>query len=306
MEKYLNKGIKDVISEFPEVAGILNEYNIGCAPCNVGSCLLKDIVQIHNLSFDEERELMKRIAGVIYPGQNVKVPEIKRKPSSKSGEMKLSGLKARSFLSGIPESRFIPGLKAGVLKRRGMKYSPPIKKLVDEHILIKRWIALIPRVIEYLDIEPEGGKGLLINGIDFIRSYADKFHHAKEEEILFKYTDPDLDIIKVMLKDHETARAHVKALLKAIEENDRPGMIEHLNAYRELLSEHIKKEDEILYPWIDRNLSTRDVGELFVKFNDADRKIGEEVPEKYGKLVETAEERLEENPHIAEGKEVAI
>src|SRR3989338_523320 len=104
MEKYLNKGIKDLISEFSKVGDILNEYNIGCVPCNVGSCLLKDIIQIHNLSSEDEEELMARIATVIYPDRKIKISKIEKKPQSKSKEV---------------------------------KYSPPIQKLVDEHALIK-------------------------------------------------------------------------------------------------------------------------------------------------------------------------
>ena len=51
MQEYLNKGIKEVIKQFPPVADILNEYDIGCVPCSVGTCLLKDIVQILLQSF---------------------------------------------------------------------------------------------------------------------------------------------------------------------------------------------------------------------------------------------------------------
>ena len=61
MEKYLNAGIKELIAEFPKIADILNGYNIGCVPCNVGTCLLKDIVEIHNLSIQQEEELIKII-----------------------------------------------------------------------------------------------------------------------------------------------------------------------------------------------------------------------------------------------------
>jgi len=32
MESYENKGIKDIIADFPEVADILEEYGIGCGP----------------------------------------------------------------------------------------------------------------------------------------------------------------------------------------------------------------------------------------------------------------------------------
>jgi hypothetical protein len=34
MEAYLNKGIKEVIDQFPEVEKILDEYGIGCGPCS--------------------------------------------------------------------------------------------------------------------------------------------------------------------------------------------------------------------------------------------------------------------------------
>ena len=61
---------------------------------------------------------------------------------------------------------------------------------------------------------------------------------------------------------------------------DKAAIAEHLNAYRELLKEHIKKEDEILYPWMDRNLSDTQIGELFSEFNTTDEQIGYS-PDKY-------------------------
>lgn len=259
MEKYLNTPIKEIITKFPDVGKVLEEYNIGCVPCNVGSCLLKDVVEIHNLPEDEEAELMARIAKVIYPGREVAVTKIERKIKNKTKEI---------------------------------RYSPPMKKLVEEHVIIKKWVVLIPKIIEDLNVETKEGKELILNGIDFIRSYADKFHHAKEEEVLFKYFDEGLDILKVIHQDHETARGHVRAVLEAVDKNDNKTIAEHLKAYYELLSEHIKKEDEILYPWMDRNLSTSQIGELFAKFNEADEKIGKEVPKRCQKFVEETEQKL--------------
>ena len=255
MEEYLNKSIKELINQFPEVGNILNGYNIGCAPCSVGSCLLKDIVEIHNLPYEEEQELMVRIAKVIYPDREVKIPAIKRKREVRPEEI---------------------------------SYSPPIKKLVNEHVLIKRWVAMIPELIDNLDVASEQGRQLIIDGIDFIRSYADKYHHAKEEERLFKYFDENLDIIKAMLEDHENARARVRAMLEAVDRKDKEAIAENLNAYQELLTDHIKKEDEILYPWMDRGFSITTVGELFVKFNQRDEELSD-VPEKYEEFINKLE-----------------
>ena len=259
MEKYLSTPIKEVINKFPKAADILNEYNIGCVPCNVGSCLLKDIVEIHNLSLQQEEELMNKLATVIYPGEKIGIPKIKRKPPAKPGEI---------------------------------KYSPPMKRLADEHILIKRMIAAMPAIIKNIDLKSEKSRQIIFDIVDFIRSYADKYHHAKEEEILFKYFDPNLDIIKAMFTDHDTGRNHVKAIVEGANKQDKRAVVEHLNGYKDLLTGHIKKEDEILYPWMDRNLSTKQIGELFAKFNEADEKSGEVVPRKYGGFVEAMEEKI--------------
>jgi hemerythrin-like domain-containing protein len=267
MEEYLNRPIKEIIAQYPEVEDVLNDYDIGCGPCNVGLCRLKDIVAIHRLSDDQEQQLMAGIAGAIDPEQEIKIPGKEKKSETRSKEF---------------------------------KYSPPLKKLVDEHVLIKRWIALIPEFVENLDVESEKGRRLILDGIDMIRSYADKYHHAKEEEILFKYFDENADILRVMLADHTHARALVKEMLAAVERRDQKTIAENLMTYRELLTEHIRKEDEILYPWMDNQLSTRQVGELFYKFDEVDRQI-DVSPVKYSDLIDQLEKKFE-NRRINNGE----
>jgi hemerythrin-like domain-containing protein len=150
---------------------------------------------------------------------------------------------------------------------------------------------MIPEMIANLDVESEPGRQVIIDGIDFIRSYADKYHHAKEEEILLKYFDESLDIIKTIYEDHENGRAHVKAMLVALDKKDKEAVSEHLNAYQELLTEHIKKEDEILYPWMDRDFSITQVGELFSKFNRKDEEFGG-APERYEEFINKLEQKF--------------
>ena len=261
LQEYMNKGIKDVISKFPAVADILEQYNIGCAPCTEGSCLLKDIVDIHNLSQEDEQALMAQIAAVIDPGRQVEMPAAKRSPQAKP---------------------------------KDIEYSPPLRRLVDEHVLIKRWLALIPRFVENLDVESEEGRGTILTAVDFIRSYADKYHHAKEEEILFKYFDEDSDILRTMRQEHEKARSHVRAVLEALERRDKGAIAEHLNAYGELLAAHILKEDEILYRWMDRNLSVTQVGELFSRFAEVEDKVDKDVMDRCREFVVKLEEEIQD------------
>ncbi len=244
METYLNQGIKDVIGQFPVVGDILGEYDIGCVPCAVGSCLLKDIISIHGLSQDDERSLMARISGVIYPDQApaapIPVTETKPRPAAET-----------------------PGC------------SPPMQKLVNEHVLIMRLIALIPRITENLDVQSKEGRQLIMEGVDFIRTFADRCHHAKEEDILLEYFDGTMDIIKTIREDHQTGRAHVRATVEALEAGDKAAVRQHLAAYGELLTEHIAKEDRILYPWMERQLSAPQIEELFARFSEKDDEFGD-------------------------------
>lgn len=259
MEQILNREIKGLITEYPAVGKILDEYGVGCVPCSVGTCLLKDIVDIHNLTPEAEMEMMTAIARAVYPGREIAIPPRARKSDARSAKPNCS---------------------------------PPVQKLVDEHTFIKRWAALLPLVAETLELDTESGRGFILNGLNFIRLYADKYHHAKEEEILFKYFDDNLDILKVMRDDHDTARAHVRAVAGAVEQRDVRAAREHLLAYAKLLQEHIKKEDEILYPWMDRQFSDTQVGELFARFRNVDEEFGD-TPREQEKFVEYAEKRLE-------------
>ena len=259
MEALLNKGIKEIIDEYPDIEKILDQYGIGCGPCSVGICQLKDIVDIHSLPEAQEQELMQRIAAVIYPGQDVQMPPAKNKKPATDGEF---------------------------------NFSAPMKQLVDEHVLIKRWIALIPAVVDNLDIESDDGRQLILDGIDLIRSYADRYHHAKEEDILFEYFDQNSEILQVMYEDHTTGRNHVKAMLEALDCRDRESLARHMMAYRDLLTGHIKKEDEILFPWMDRNLSTSQVEALFSKFKEVDAKT-DASPDKYLKFIEALERKFD-------------
>ena len=255
LEDYLNKGIKETITEHPGIEAILDDYDIGCGPCMVGTCLLKDIVEIHALSPRDEREMMGRIAKAIHPDSAIEVPQVQRKTAA----------------------------------RKAVTYSPPMQKLVDEHKLIKRLIAQIPPIIESLDLETEEGRQMVLDAVDFIRSYADGYHHAKEEDRLFKYFDEDAEILKAMHEDHRNARSRVKSIVEGVESRNKESVIEDLAAYRELLTDHIRKEDDILYPWMDRKITTTQVGQLFSSFNEVDERFGD-APARYEEFVRELEE----------------
>lgn len=251
MQEFLNKGIKPLINEYPAIEAILASRDIGCTSCQLGTCLLKDVIEIHNLSPEEEHELFSAIAAVIYPGQNVSIPVLPRKNPAKD---------------------------------KGGAISPPVKMLMDEHRLILRLIALIPSLADKSFLASEGGLETIAQATGFIREYADRYHHAKEEDLLFPYFEQSQEIIQVMLEDHVHGRGFVKAMLEGIDKIDLGRVSENLLAYRELLSGHISREDTILFPWMDRSLNTNQIGKLYTGFFEVNQRYSG-IEDKYQQLM---------------------
>jgi hemerythrin-like domain-containing protein len=257
MQAYLTRGIKDIIAEFPGIAKILQEYGIGCGPCTVGICQLQDILEIHKISKEAEAELMLRIEAEIYPERDLAVP-----------------LPAATLLNPSSEKIHLSGA---------------LRILVDEHKLIKRWLALMPVLAKTLDLSSEQDRQVIKDGIDFIRSYADRLHHGKEENILFNCFDDTEDIFRVIYEDHRRARSLVQQMLLALDEKNTKELCSNMLEYADLLEEHIRKEDEVLFPWLNGRLTKKQKEELATHFEHADKDIAMDI-EKYRRFIERLEQ----------------
>jgi hemerythrin-like domain-containing protein len=137
------------------------------------------------------------------------------------------------------------------------------RALVDEHKLILRMIALLERNAPRTAAGAYTNWQFYLDGVDFIRNFADRFHHAKEEDVLFEALvtngmPRENSPIAAMLMEHDQGRAYVRAMEGAAQEAlaghaGREGIIaENALAYAELLRGHIGKEDDILYPLAER------------------------------------------------------
>jgi hemerythrin-like domain-containing protein len=135
--------------------------------------------------------------------------------------------------------------------------------LVDEHRLILRMITLLERNAARTAAGTYFNWKFYLDGVYFIRNFADRFHHAKEEDVLFEALvkngmPRENSPIAAMLMEHDQGRAFVKAMetaaLEALDgKSGREGIIaDNALAYAALLREHISKEDEILYPLAER------------------------------------------------------
>ena len=233
---YNHLGIKEVIRLYPKIGDLLSAYEVDCATCAVGICLMKDVLDIHNFSQDQKQVITEQM-DKLFKYEAVDIDSIRpvKKPIRAS-------------------------------------HSRPIQKLVDEHVNILRLIELAQHIVDKKVLTPDLME-LLKEVIFYVINYADKHHHAKEENILFKKTNENQDVIKSMITEHEIGRGYIALANVGIQFSDHDQIRDSVRSYINLLREHIRKEDSILYPWFDRNLSDGEKDVMEQEFEAANQHL---------------------------------
>ncbi len=162
----------------------------------------------------------------------------------------------------------------------------PTQQLIKEHDSIKQMLKIIEKVSQKLEAGEEINPDHLDSIINFIRIFTDKCHHGKEEDLLFSAME-EVGISKergplgVMLSEHELGRKYVKGMDGGVAgykrgEGKAALLIgENARNYATLLVQHIYKEDNILYPMADMQLSEEKQRELTEQFERVEQeKIG--------------------------------
>ncbi|MCJ2519997.1 MAG: hemerythrin domain-containing protein, partial [Candidatus Thermoplasmatota archaeon] len=154
----------------------------------------------------------------------------------------------------------------------------PTEALKEEHRAIERALKAMEVAAEMLDLGQEVPRELLEKILEFVRGFADRCHHHKEEGVLFPYLERkglprDLGPIGVMLAEHEMGRGHVKAMAEAVEEARPRDFVAHARAYAALLRDHIAKEDNVLFPMADQMIGPVEAEELMGEFEEAEEEL---------------------------------
>ena len=137
--------------------------------------------------------------------------------------------------------------------------------MVEEHKLILRMIDMVEKNTRLAEAGRFTDWNFYIDAVDFIRNFADRFHHSKEEDILFKSLvengmPAENSPVAAMLMAHDQGRAFVRnmesAARKALagEPDQVPILADNAYGYINLLRDHIDKENTILYPLAERVL----------------------------------------------------
>ncbi len=125
----------------------------------------------------------------------------------------------------------------------------PYGPLMSEHRVIERMITVAGKEKDKIKKEKKINPDFINKFADFLKTYADKCHHGKEENILFaelskrNISEEHEKIMDELLDEHEFGRKRVKELLKAKEDDDVEKVVEKMNDLIELYPQHISKED---------------------------------------------------------------
>jgi hemerythrin-like domain-containing protein len=172
--------------------------------------------------------------------------------------------------------------------------------LVDEHRLILRMIQLLEQNASRTAVGKYGNWRFYLDGVDFIRNYADRFHHAKEEGVLFEALvtngmPREKSPVAAMLMEHDQGRRYVAgmeaAALEALDGLPRRelGIAGNALAYTALLREHISKEDGILYPLAERVIPETMREDILEGYREAEAGRPADFCEHYREIVERYE-----------------
>jgi len=176
--------------------------------------------------------------------------------------------------------------------------------LRTEHRAIERMLAVLEAAAHRLEQGERVRPDVFRQGVDFVRNFADRCHHAKEEENLFPRMEArgvprDGGPIGVMLFEHDEGRAFVGAIAGAIDAYEADGrsaaltIAENARGYVDLLRGHIMKEDNVLFPMADRVLSPADQTELERRFEQIEsERMGPGVHERYHHLLDELEREM--------------
>jgi len=172
--------------------------------------------------------------------------------------------------------------------------------LMIEHRLIERMLLVIKDVLGKIESKHRVDPVFVDTAVDFIRVYADRTHHGKEEDILFRelnnkpLTAKDRQIMKELIEEHVFGRQTTKSLIDAntrYRNGDDAALADiaaKLQTLIEFYPKHIEKEDKVFFPSSRSYFTDKEDQAMLAEFWEFDRKM---IHEKYKSVVEGFESR---------------
>ncbi len=170
--------------------------------------------------------------------------------------------------------------------------------LMIEHRLIERMLLIVKDALVQIESTRKVDPLFVDTAVDFIRTYADRTHHGKEEDILFRnlskrsLSAEDKRLMKELFEEHVFGRQTTKALVEAntrYRNGDESALADIVSKLQTLVGfypKHIQKEDKIFFPASRSYFTDEEDQSMLEEFWEFDRKM---IHEKYKAVVDGAE-----------------
>lgn len=172
----------------------------------------------------------------------------------------------------------------------------PVETLKHEHQIILHALEGAEKIAKKIRNANKVDIELIQKIIDFSKNFTDGCHHSKEEKKLFpklvqKGFGLDSGPIAVMLSEHEEGRSYIAQIVKDLETikngdiSYSENLADSIEAYIDLLRNHIEKENSVLFEMANQVLSDVEQQELSQAFEKIElEEIGEGIHEYYNKI----------------------
>jgi hemerythrin-like domain-containing protein len=177
----------------------------------------------------------------------------------------------------------------------------PIGPLMIEHRLIERMIDVMEKELTIFEKEKKLEPDFLEMAVDFIRTYADRCHHGKEEDILFrelggkKLKDEHRHTMEELVEEHQKGRNITARLVEANKRyvaghGDAMSIVtDCMRSLIQFYPKHIEKEDKHFFiPCMDY-FSEAEQQAILREEWEFDRNL---IHEKYKNIVIAVEKEL--------------
>lgn len=171
------------------------------------------------------------------------------------------------------------------------------KQLKDEHEGVLLALSILDKINKKLEHKEKVDPSHLEQLLEFLKTFVDKCHHSKEEDVLFPEMEKvgipkDGGPIKMMLAEHDMGRSYIKGLSEGIEKylagdlEAGQQIVKNAKSYISLLKDHIEKENNILYEIADMHLSPRQQSDITKQFDKIEKeRVGKGKHEQFHKML---------------------
>jgi hemerythrin-like domain-containing protein len=176
----------------------------------------------------------------------------------------------------------------------------PIAPLMIEHRLIERMIKAMGDELGRMKATGKADPGFIETAVDFIRTYADRCHHGKEENILFRdlekkaMSEEHKTIMQKLVEEHRLGRKTTRELLEAkdkYQQGDRAALstiVDRMKSLVDFYPKHIEKEDRHFFIPVMKYFTEPERDAMLREEHDFDRQF---IHEMYQDVVTQAEIR---------------